>query len=182
MHYLEEEWKAYQLHQFFGLLTKSMPQEEQWNELCQERFRQFVYLTFSANVLHQGLSAACRLYNHIVKVEYTRLCRYICQQAFDGVTTERLLAQMRQTRNELLKSSPCHDHAKGMQLFFNEVGGFRKKYVKRQKSILTMYQLIVEASQKKYAMYLKDYYVAKKKKYIAQKKYWYWKWKTYIWH
>lgn len=180
-----EEQKNDLLHQFLAKLNHEIPYQEtiqSIEERCVYQYKLLVNMSFSANVLHKGLDYAAKLYNHIVKIEYTRLCKMIIKQGFDNHTTESLLKKIKKAQNELLLQSPLTKETAGIDIFYEFTGGKRKKYRSNRKAIQQMYLEIKNASKKSTYRYLKDSCKRKVSKLKEKKNYTLWLLKSYTWH
>lgn len=180
-----EEQKNQLLYQFLVKLNKEIPNQEynlKMEETCTHQYKLLVNMSFSANVLYKGLDYASHLYNHVAKIEYTRLCKVIIKQNFDKNVTETLLKKLKKAQNELLLHSPVSNHIEGMDIFYGFTGGNRKKYKSNQKAIKRMYLEIKYESKKSASRYIKDSFVRKFRKLREKKKYAFWLLRSYTWH
>ena len=180
-----EELKNQQLYQFLEKLNKEIPYQENKQKIeayCVHQYKLLVNMSFSANILHKGLDYARHLYNHVVKIEYTRLCKMIIKQDFDKVITEELLKKMKKAQNELLLHSPMTKESEGIDIFYGFTGGNRKKYKANRNAIKQMYEVIKLESEKSVSRYIKDSFSRKRSKIKEKRAYALWLLKSYTWH
>ncbi|WP_207694295.1 hypothetical protein DOK67_0002355 [Enterococcus sp. DIV0212c] len=180
-----EEQKNQLLYQFLEKLNKEIPYQEnkQKNEeSCVHQYKLLVNMSFSANILYKGLDYASHVYNHVAKIEYTRLCKLIIKQNFDKDVTEGLLKKLKKAQNELFLHSPVTKKSEGIDIFYGFTGGNRKKYKANRKAIKQMYVEIKQESEKNMRRYLRDSCIRKYKKIKEKKAYVLWILKSYTWH
>ncbi|MGX7245687.1 hypothetical protein ACWOC1_12665 [Enterococcus quebecensis] len=180
-----EEQKNHLLYQFLEKLNKEIPNQENNLKMEETYIRQYkllVNMSFSANILYKGVDYASHVYNHVVKIEYTRLCKMIIKQNLDKQVTEELLKNLKRTQNELLLHSPITKNSEGIDIFYSFTGGNRKKYRANRKAIKQMYMEIKQESAKSVYRYIKDSFSRKYRKIKEKKAYAIWLLKSYTWH
>ena len=112
-----EERKNYLLYEFLEKLNKEVPFQNDGRKLEEafvQQYKMMVNMSFSANILYKGLDYASRLYNHIAKIEYTRLHKFIIYHQFDPQHTEMLLKRIKKAHNELVQNSPRTKKSEGV--------------------------------------------------------------------
>ncbi|WP_348922718.1 hypothetical protein [Enterococcus rotai] len=180
-----EEQKNDLLYQFLARLNNEIPYQEnkqKMAESCVHQYKLLVNMSFSANVLHRGLDYASKVYNHVAKIEYTRLCKMIIKQNFDKKITEELLKRLKKTQNELFLQSPITNESGGIDIFYEFTGGKRKKYRSNRKAIQQMYLEIKRESKKSIHRYFKDSCIRKITRIKEKKNHALWLLKSYTWH
>lgn len=180
-----EEQKNHLLYQFLEKLNREIPHQEnnqRMEEHCVNQYKLLVNMSFSANILYKGLDYACHVYNHVAKIEYTRLCKLIIKQNFDRDLTEALLKKLKKAQNELFLHSPLTKESEGIDIFYGFTGGNRKKYKANRKAIKQMYIEIKQESKKNVYRYIKDTYNRKCNRIKEKIAYTRWLLKSYTWH
>lgn len=180
-----EVQKKQLLYQFLEKLNKQLPQQENIEQMevgWVQQYKLLVNMSFSANILFKGIEYANQLYNHIVKIEYTRLCKLVIKQDFEQQITESTLRKLKRAHNELLKYSPVAKESEGIEIFYGFTGGNRKKYKANRNAIKQIYLEIKQESKKSFYRHLKETYYRKYKKIKEKKKYAAWLLKSHIWH
>lgn len=180
-----EVQKKQLLYQFLERLNSQIPQQknvEQLEESWIQQYKLLVNMSFSANILFRGVDYANHLYNHIVKIEYTRLCKLVIKQDFEQQIIESILRKLKQAYNELLKFSPVTKQSEGIDIFYGFTGGNRKKYKANRHAIKQMYLEIKQESKKSFYRHLKETYYRKRKRLKEKKTYTLWLLKSHIWH
>ncbi|MGK0675691.1 hypothetical protein ACSFB8_04780 [Enterococcus faecalis] len=180
-----EEWKNQRLHQFFAKLNGELPQiteDQQVEACCLSQYEQFVAITFSANILLKGVDYANRIYNHIVKVECTRLSKEIVKQPMNPAMKEKMLLNIQKKKKELLIHSPLGTVGESIALFYQTTGGMKEKYAPTRKAVKRIFLDLHHEEKKKYFRYLIDRWHMYRL--LRQQKRQYRKWllKSYIWH
>jgi hypothetical protein len=179
-----EEWKNQRLHQFFARLNQELPQLKagQMNEQCLQQYEQFVAVTFSANIFLKGIDYANRIYNHIAKVECTRLSKEIAKQPLEPLVKEQILLSIHRKKKELLLHSPLDNEGESIALFYQTTGNNKQKYAPTRQAVKRIFRDLHQEEQKKYWRYLLDRW--RMWVLIRQQKRHYRKWllKSYIWH
>lgn len=180
-----EEQKNRLLYQFLERLNREIPHQkhkQKMEENCVQQYKLLVNMTFSANVLYKGLNYASHVYNHVAKIEYTRLCKVIVKQNFDKEVTEELLKKLKKTQNELVHHSPMTKESEGIDIFYGFTGGNRKKYKTNRNAIKQMYIEIKQESKKSVYRFVKDTYYRKYNRIKEKRDYMLWILKSYTWH
>ncbi|MBO0422113.1 hypothetical protein [Enterococcus plantarum] len=180
-----EEQKNDLLYQFLERLNKEIPHQENNQKIedsCVHQYRLLVNMSFSANILYKGVDYASQVYNHVVKIEYKRLCKMIIKQGVEREVTEALLRKLKKVQNELFLHSPLNKASEGIDIFYGFTGGNRKKYKANRKAIKRMYSEIKEKSKKSSYRYFKDSYNRRRNKLKEKKAYALWLLKSYTWH
>ncbi|EOL43382.1 hypothetical protein [Enterococcus caccae] len=180
-----EEQKNDLLHQFLARLNNEIPYQEnklKMEEHCVIQYKLLVNMSFSANILYKGLDYANKVYNHVVKIEYSRLCKMIIKQELDSNVTEKILKKLKKAQNEMIVQSPVTTESGGIDIFYEFTGGNRKKYRSNRKAIQQMYLEIKQESQKSFYRYIKDSCKRKGKRIKEKKEYTLWLIKSYTWH
>lgn len=180
-----EEQKNHLLYQFLEKLNQEIPHQEnkqKMEESCVHQYKLLVNMSFSANILYKGLEYASHVYNHVAKIEYTRLCKMIIKQNFDKKVTEELLKKLKKAQNDLFLHSPITKESEGIDIFYGFTGGNRKKYKANRKAIKQMYVEIKQESQKSLYRYIKDSYTRKRNRIKEKRDYALWLLKSYTWH
>lgn len=180
-----EEWKNQHVHQFFARLNRELPvlnEQKNWELQCVQQYEQFVTITFSANILFKGVSYANRIYNHIVKVECTRLSKEIVKQPIDPMMKEQMLIGIHKKKKELILHSPIGQEGESIALFYQITGNNKQKYEPTRSAIKRIFLDIHQEEKKKYVRYLLDRWQIWRM--VRQQKRQYRKWllKSYIWH
>lgn len=145
-----EERNRQQVYRMLNELSVRIPSDDSdvvVFDLYIQEYERMVNRMFSANVFFKGMDHACRVYKHIVKVEYRRFCRLIIQKIEDISLRERVLLNIRKTRNRLLKVAPSISREElGFEIFYGTTGGFRKKYRTDRKAIQQMHEGLKQTS------------------------------------
>lgn len=149
---------------------------------CVEQYVMMVNTSFCANVLHKGLAYANRLYNHIIQVEYKRICRLIIRQELEKTTMRRLLYALKKAKKKLLTESPINQSKQGVDIFYQFIGGNRQRYQKNRNAINKIYQLLKQESNRWRYRYLKNWYNTKCHSIKAKCSYHLWLISSYWWH
>lgn len=180
-----EEQKNQLLYQFLEKLNKEIPNREsnqKIEEHCVHQYKLLVNMSFSANILHRGLAYASKVYNHVAKIEYTRLSKMIIRQNLDKERTEKLLKKLKSAQKELFLHSPVAKESEGIDIFYGFTGGNQKKYKANRKAIKRMYIEIKQESEKSVYRYIKDSYNRKWNRMKEKQAYALWLLKSYTWH
>ncbi|MBO0446876.1 MULTISPECIES: hypothetical protein [Enterococcus] len=180
-----EEQKNHLLYQFLVRLNNEIPYQEnkeRMEETCIQQYKLLVNMSFSANVLYKGLDYASHVYNHVAKIEYTRLCKMIIKEGFEQSVTEDILKKLKKTQNELFRHSPITKESEGIDIFYGFTGGNRKKYKANRKAIQQMYSEIKRESEKNVYKYFKESCVRKYSRIKEKRDYAIWLFKSYTWH
>ncbi|WP_086312788.1 hypothetical protein A5821_000339 [Enterococcus sp. 7F3_DIV0205] len=180
-----EEQKNHLLYQFLEKLNREVPYQENKQKLedsCVHQYKLLVNMSFSANILYKGLDYAGHVYNHVAKIEYTRLCKMIIKQNFDKDVTEELLKKLKKAQNELFLHSPLTKESEGIDIFYGFTGGNRKKYKANRNAIKRMYAAIKQESEKNLFRYIKDSCRLKYARIKEKRDYALWLLKSYTWH
>lgn len=180
-----EEQKNQHLYQFLEKLNNEIPHQENKQKMeayCVHQYKLLVNMSFSANILYKGLEYASHVYNHVVKIEYTRLCKMIIKQNFDQAITEDILKKLKKAQSELFLHAPMTKESKGIDIFYGFTGGNRKKYKANRSAIKQMYEVIKLESEKSVYRYIKDSFSRKRRKVKEKKAYALWLLKSYTWH
>lgn len=183
--YKIEAQKNQLLYQFLERLNEQLPKkefQEKMEDICIQQYQLLVNMSFSANILFKGVGYANQLYNHIVKIEYTRVCQSIIKQNFDRQLTEELLKKLKHAQRDLLFHSPSKKQSEGIAIFYGFTGGNRKKYKANRKAIRQMYLEIKLESEKSFYRYIKETIQRKYQKMKEKKIYAMWLLKSQIWH
>lgn len=141
-----------------------------------------INLSFSANILHNGLEYAGRLYNHIVKIEYKRFTQFVIKQSLDSSVKEYIVLRLKKTKKRLLLQSPMKHENSGLEILYLVTGGKRKKYCENHQIIKQIYKEIHKESKKNAFNYFKDRCQIKYQHFKAKLEYRKWMIKSYIWH
>ncbi|MTD38665.1 hypothetical protein GIX45_08485 [Erwinia sp. CPCC 100877] len=178
-----EEQKTQMLHQFLERLNREIPKhnEAKLEDTCVNQYKLLVNMSFSANILYKGLDFAGKLYNHVVKIEYKRLCKVIINQNYEPQLAEDLLKKLKKAQKELLQQSPLIKKSVGIDIFYNFTGGNRKKYQSNRKAIKKIYFEIKTESEKSFRRYVKDSFQRRRKRIKERRSYALWVLKSYTW-
>jgi hypothetical protein len=178
-----EEQKTQLLHQFLERLNREIPNhnEAKLEDTYVNQYKLLVNMSFSANILYKGLDFAGKLYNHVVKVEYKRLCKVIINQEYEKQLAEDLLKRLKKAQKELLQQSPLVKKSVGIDIFYNFTGGNRKKYQSNRKVIKKIYLEIKAESEKSFWRYIRDSFNRKHKRIKEKRSYALWVLKSYTW-
>ncbi|MFD1899535.1 hypothetical protein [Enterococcus termitis] len=179
-----EEQKNHLLYEFLEKLNKEVPSQSD-NQKIEEAFvhqyKLLVNMSFSANILYKGLDYAAHLYNHIAKIEYSRLRKMIIKQKYDQQTTERILKRIKKAQHELLQQSPLVKKSEGIDIFYGFTGGNRQKYKSNRKAIKQMYKIIKQTSKRNLTRFLQDTWNRNYQKLKMKKDTTLWLVKSYTW-
>lgn len=137
-----KEQQNQRLHQFLEEINKEILLETNSYLIENDCVKQYVIMvntSFCANILHKGLGYANRLYNHIVKVEYRRICRLIISQGLDKTTMNEILCALNKAKRKLLSESSVNHSKQRIDVFYQFVGGNRQKYQMNRNAINKVY-------------------------------------------
>ncbi|MCA5012996.1 MULTISPECIES: hypothetical protein [unclassified Enterococcus] len=179
-----EERKNYLLYEFLEKLNREVPFQNDGRKLEEafvQQYKMMVNMSFSANILYKGLDYASQLYNHIAKIEYTRLHQFIIHHQFDPQHTEILLKRIKKAHNELVQNSPRTKKSEGVEIFYGFTGGNRKKYKMNRKAITQMYIVIKKASEQNRLKFVQELWDRGYQKLKMKKAAICWRLKSYTW-
>lgn len=171
--------------QILAKLRSSQEQGEPSQNVIDELLGQYetiINLSFSANILHNGLEYAGRLYNHVVKLEYKRFTQFVIKQPLDSAVKEYIVLRLKKTKKRLLRHSPMKQENSGLEILYLVTGGRRKKYSENHQIIKQIYTEIQRESKKSAFKYFKDRCQLKYRYFKAKQEYRKWMIKSYIWH